>query len=42
MVVLRDSLFGYLTVNHRPIGLDLSSVDKLHLRGLPQDLIDES
>lgn len=40
-MVLRDLLFGYFALSHRPISLDLTTVDKLHLRGLPEDLIDE-
>ena len=40
-MVLRDLLFGYFALSHRPISLDLTTVDKLHLSRLPQDLIDE-
>ena len=40
-MVLGDLLFGYFAISHRPIGLDLTTVDKFHLRGLTEDFIDE-
>jgi hypothetical protein len=40
-MVLGYLLFRYFAISHRPIGLDLSTVDKFHLRGLPEDFIDE-